>query len=150
MVGVPYGGKDQASSLVYLKGVTKATASVRIAHESIIGSAFDVARQKLAGIGRRVEASPRKTVSREWTWQELVEAGVATRRLVTNAEIDQAFAGSTWEDDDPVARQDPEGAFLDLWVVDIGPAEIAKAVLSPRGFANAWEWLSRCCTSRTC
>ncbi|MCB1439383.1 MAG: 4Fe-4S binding protein [Nitratireductor sp.] len=141
VVGVPYGGKDQASSLVYLKGVTKATASVRIAHESIIGSAFDVARQKLAGIGRRVEASPRKTVSREWTWQELVEAGVATRRLVTNAEIDQAFAGSTWEDDDPVARQDPEGAFLDLWVVDIGPAEIAKAVLSPRGFANLQRFL---------
>lgn len=47
VVGTPYGAGGGGSSLVYLDGVTKATASVRIAHESIMGAALSVAREKM-------------------------------------------------------------------------------------------------------
>jgi NosR/NirI family nitrous oxide reductase transcriptional regulator len=47
VVGTPYGAADGASGLVYLDGVTKATASVRIAHESILAATLQVAREKM-------------------------------------------------------------------------------------------------------
>ena len=49
VVGNPYGGAGGAD-LVYLDGVTKATASVRIAHESILAATLQVARERMQGI----------------------------------------------------------------------------------------------------
>lgn len=131
VVGVPYGEGGSGSSLVYLEGVTKATASVRIAHESILAAAFAVAREKMGGMGARRKLRPLQEVSEELDWQDLVDRGIATRRTVTNAEVDAAFEGTLWEDDDPETKADPQGVFLDLWIVDVGPAAIARAVLAP-------------------
>lgn len=50
VVGTPYGDAASGSSLVYLDGVTKATAMVRIAHESVMGAALAVAREKMQGL----------------------------------------------------------------------------------------------------
>ncbi len=129
VVGVPYGGKSEGSSLVYLDGVTKATASVRIAHETILAAAFAVARERMAGIAARQPTRPNLEHEEELTWDDLVKSGLAKRKLVTNADVDKAFEGTTWEDDDPEARDYPEEPYLDLWVVDVGPPAIAKAVL---------------------
>lgn len=142
VVGVPYGDAGSGSSLVYLEGVTKATASVRIAHESILAAAFAIAREKMGGLGAGRKLRPRQDAGEELDWNELVERGIATRRLVTNAEIDAAFAGTLWEDDDPVAKEDPQGAFLDLWVVDVGPAAIAAAVLAPETRASLQRFMA--------
>ena len=141
VVGVPYGGKDPGSSLIYLDGVTKATASVRIAHESILGAAFAIAREKMAGIGQRAPAKPDPQFEENLSWEDLVASGIAKRRLVTNAEVDSAFAGSLWEDDDPVAKADPSGKYLDLWVVDVGPPSIARAVLDTESFDELQRFL---------
>ncbi|MEM8649228.1 MAG: 4Fe-4S binding protein [Pseudomonadota bacterium] len=129
VVGVPYGGKSDGSSLVYLDGVTKATASVRIAHETILAAAFAVARERMAGIAARQPTRPNLEHEEELTWDDLVKSGIAKRKLVTNADVDKAFEGTTWEDDDPEAQDYPEEAYLDLWVVDVGPPAIARAVL---------------------
>ncbi len=131
VVGIPYGDKGTGSSLVYLNGVTKATASVRIAHESILGAAFAIARERFAGGGPRIPVRPNQEIDEQLNWNDLVERGIAKRRLVTNTELQSAFLGSLWEDDDPIARQEPDSPYLDLWVVDVGALAIAKAVLSP-------------------
>ena len=130
VVGTPYGGGSDGSALVYLDGVTKATASVRIAHESILAAALKVAREKMGGVSVGPPAYPDKTHEESLTWDDLVAQGMATRKHVTNAELNKAFAGTLWEKDDPLAQDDPEGSFLDLWVIDIGPQSIARAVLS--------------------
>ncbi len=130
VIGVPYGDQGAGSSLVYLDGVTKATASVRIAHESLLAAAFKVAREKLQGIGAGSAAKPDLTYDEELTWDDLVRQGIAARRLVTNREVDLAFKETLWADDDPIAREDPDGAYLDLWVVDIGPPSVARSVLA--------------------
>ncbi len=131
VIGTPYGNEGSGSSLVYLDGVTKATASVRIAHETLLAAAFKVARNKLQGLAGGPAVRPDLKHTETLSWDDLVAEGLASRRLVTNREYDQAFAGSLWADDDPEAREDPDAAFLDLWVVDIGPPAIAEAVLSP-------------------
>ena len=61
VVGTPYGEAGDGSALVYLDGVTKATASVRIAHESLLAATREVARDKMQGIA---SAPPADTVLR--------------------------------------------------------------------------------------
>ena len=142
VVGVPYGGKDQASSLIYLDGVTKATASVRIAHETILAAAFAVAKDKLQNIASGPPAKPDVSHVEQLTWQDLIDQGLVTRRLVTNSELQTAFHDTLWQDDDPVASDDPIGVYLDLWVVDIGAPSIARAVLDRDGLAELEHFMS--------
>ena len=131
VVGVPYGSGGGGSDLIYLDGVTKATASVRIAHESILAAALSVAREKLAGIGGGASARPDMAVEDDLGWQDLIDQGIAQRLVVTNAQADQAFAGTIWARDDPIAQDDPEGIYIDLWLVDVGAPAVQRAVFGP-------------------
>ena len=142
VVGVPYGRKESASSLVYLDGVTKATASVRIAHESVLAATLAVARERMQGLASGPPAHPNPDHDEDLTWDDLVAQGLARHTLVTNAEVQGAFEGSVWDDDDPEALDDPEGAYLDLWIVDLGPKAIARAVLDKDSFAELQEFLT--------
>ena len=142
VVGVPYGDNDQAGSLIYLDGVTKATASVRIAHETILAAAFAIAKEKIQKISTGPPVRPNTAYSEPLTWQDLVEQGIAKRRLVPNSEIQAAFADTLWEDDDPVATDQPDAAYLDLWVVDIGAPSIAAAVLDTDTVAELNHFMS--------
>lgn len=131
VVGSPYGAGSDGSGLVYLDGVTKATASVRIAHESILAATLQVAREKMGGVASGPPAFPDPAVDEALSWQDLLEQGLITRRTLTNAEIDALFAGTLWADDDPEAQDDPDAPYLDLWIADVGPRSIARALLSP-------------------
>ncbi|MDX8351951.1 4Fe-4S binding protein [Cognatiyoonia sp. IB215182] len=142
VVGTPYGSGSDGSSLVYLDGVTKATASVRIAHESILAATLKVAREKMSGVATGPPAYPDMDYREDLSWADLVEQGLVAHHTVTNAEIDAEFAGTLWEFDDPEAQADPDGTYLDLWVVDIGPPAIAQAVLSPSTFAELQDFMA--------
>ncbi|WP_425102084.1 4Fe-4S binding protein [Tropicibacter sp. S64] len=131
VVGTPYGDAGAGSGLVYLDGVTKATASVRIAHESILAAALHVAREKLGGIASGPPAFPDPSVDEALDWQALVDQGLITRYTVSNAEVQAMFDGTIWEDDDPEAQDEPDAPYLDLWIADLGPRSIARALLDP-------------------
>ena len=136
VVGTPYGEAGGGSDLVYLDGVTKATASVRIAHESILAATLAVAREKMQGVASGPPVHPDPSIDETLDWAELVERGLARNLKVTNAEVDDGFKTTIWARDDPEAADDPQGLFLDLWVVDIGPPSIARAVLSEESFVD--------------
>ncbi|WP_415401047.1 4Fe-4S binding protein [Tateyamaria sp. SN3-11] len=142
VVGSPYGSGGDGSALIYLDGVTKGTASVRIAHESVLAATLKVAREKMNGISTGPPAFPNTDYSEALTWDDLVAEGIVTRKTVTNAEIDALFDDTLWEDDDPEAREFPEENYLDLWVVDLGAPSIARAVLSEDGFDELQEFMS--------
>lgn len=142
VVGTSYGNAGGDGGLVYLDGVVKATASVRIAHETILAATLQVAREKMQGVQSAPPASPNPDHTEALDWAALVEQGIARNLRVTNAEADAAFAGTIWSNDDPEAAADPDGLFLDLWVVDIGPPAIARAVLPPEAFAELQDFLS--------
>ncbi|CUH77354.1 4Fe-4S binding protein [Tropicibacter naphthalenivorans] len=142
VVGTPYGGGADGSGLVYLDGVTKATASVRIAHESILAAALQVAREKMGGVASGPPAFPNLEVDEDLTFDDLIDQGLLTRLTVTNAEVNAKFAGTTWEDDDPEATDYPSETYLDLWVADLGPRSIARALLSPDSLAELDHFMS--------
>jgi transcriptional regulator of nitric oxide reductase/ferredoxin len=128
VVGTPYGSGSENSTLVYLDGVTKATASVRIAHESILAATLKVAREKMQGVRTQAPAYPKKGYNENLTWQDLVEQGIVARKLVLNSEVQELFKGTVWADDDAEALSYPDEPYLDLWVIDVGPDSIAEAV----------------------
>ena len=132
VVGTPYGGAGDGSALVYLDGVTKATASIRIAHESILAATRAVAREKMQGVASAPPAYPDPDYTEALDWDALVAQGLVTRRTVLNRDVDAAFAGTIFADDDPVAQADPDGIYLDLYIVDLGPPAIAAAALGPQ------------------
>lgn len=133
VVGTPYGDASDGSSLVYLDGVTKATASVRIAHDSVMAAALAVAREKMQGISTSPPAYPDTSYDEPLDWAALVDQGIIAHHVVKNAEINAAFTGTDWEDDDPEAQENPDAPYLDLWLVDIGPPAVARAILSVDG-----------------
>ncbi len=134
VVGTPYGDAASGSQLVYLDGVTKATASVRIAHESVMGAALAVAREKMQGLATAPPAFPNPDYDETLSWEDLVAKGIATNKIIKNSDVDALFEGTLWEDDDPEAQDYPDEAYLDLWVVDLGPKSIARAALSQDSF----------------
>ncbi|APZ53645.1 4Fe-4S binding protein [Salipiger abyssi] len=142
VVGNAYGDGGAGSPLIYLDGVSKATASVRIAHESLMAAAREVAREKLQGISAGPPAYPDPDRDEALSWGDLVAQGIATHKRVSNAEVDALFTGTIWADDDPEAADDPEGAYLDLWIVDLGPPAIARAVLAPDTQAELARFLA--------
>ncbi|MEI4486658.1 4Fe-4S binding protein [Frigidibacter sp. MR17.14] len=142
VVGTPYGAGGGGSDLVYLDGVTKATASVRIAHESILAAALAVAREKMRGVKTGAPPRPDPAHDEPLDWQALVDQGLARNLKVSNAELDAAFAGTVWAADDPEAQADPAGVYLDLWVVDLGPPSVARAALDPAGLRDLQRFLA--------
>ena len=128
-IGTPYGATDASSSMVHLDGVSKATASVRIAHESIMAAAHAVAREHMQGRIAAPAARPDFDHDEPLSWADLVEQGLVGRLTVTNAEIDAAFAGTRWARVDAQAQADPQGVYLDLWLLDVTPPALARAAL---------------------
>ncbi|SLN16170.1 Putative electron transport protein YccM [Roseivivax jejudonensis] len=129
VVGTPYGDATAGGALVYLDGVTKATASVRIAHESVLAATLAVAREKMQGVAAGPPAYPDPDHAEDLDWQSLVDQGLVRHHVVTNAEVQARFEGTVWERDDPDATADPDAAYLDLWIADLGPPSIARALL---------------------
>ena len=94
VVGTPYGTGSAASDNVYLDGVTKATASVRIAHESILAATLAVARERMQGIGAGPSPRPDPAHAEPLDWQALLDRGLMHRLTVRESDLDAAFAGT--------------------------------------------------------
>ncbi|WP_237072658.1 4Fe-4S binding protein [Pseudaestuariivita rosea] len=141
VVGSPYGSGSDSSALIYLDGVTKATASVRIAHESVLAAALQVAREKMGGVAVSAPAFPNKAYEEDLTWDDLIQQGLVTRKTVLNSEVQAEFSGTVWADDDPIALTEPDAEYLDLWIVDLGPPAIARAVLDGDSYDDLQRFL---------
>jgi transcriptional regulator of nitric oxide reductase/ferredoxin len=119
----------------YLEGVAKATASVRIAHESILAAALEVAREKMKGVSAKEPARPDPAIMEPLNWAGMVEQGIVRNLRVTQADLDAAFADSKWEDDEDRLAAEADLP-VDLWVADIGPPSVAEALLGPDSLAE--------------
>lgn len=141
VVGTPYGSGGAASDNVYLDGVTKATASVRIAHESILAATLAVAREKMQGISAGPPPRPDPSVDQPLDWKALMDQGLVTRLVVSEGQLDAAFAGTRWAGDG--TGGDPDTPFIDLYAIDLGPPAIARAVLAPGTLAEVQRFTAR-------
>jgi transcriptional regulator of nitric oxide reductase len=135
-IGVPTDAADHgASGHVYLDGVSRATASVRIANETVLAAARDVLREG-AGAGSQAIVRPIRNDIEDLDWRALVEQGIAQPLTITNADVERAFANTRWADEDEEARINLDATYLDAWVIDVGPTSIARTILDDETLAS--------------
>jgi NosR/NirI family transcriptional regulator, nitrous oxide reductase regulator len=107
------------SANVYLDGVAKATASLRIINQSVLAAALRVARARLGfAAGREPDrvAHVREDLYEPRTWKQLVDAGLVQKRVLTNRDVERAFAGKDGRGLDAEALAHPDDVFCELWV----------------------------------
>jgi NosR/NirI family transcriptional regulator, nitrous oxide reductase regulator len=108
------------STNVYVDGVAKATASLRIVNQSVLAAALRVARAKLGYSGGRdpdLVAHVRQDVLEARTWRELEGVGLLQRLSLSNGDVERSFAGSGGAGLDGEALERPGDPFLDVYVV---------------------------------
>jgi len=126
---------------VYLDGIAKATASLRIINQSVLSSALKVARAKLGFSGGRdpdLVGHVRTDLYEPQTWDQLVGAGLVHHLLLRNGDIEKAYAGSGGAGLDPEAVAKPDEPFCDLWAAMVTVPMAGRNLLTDA----AWRTLN--------
>jgi NosR/NirI family nitrous oxide reductase transcriptional regulator len=133
---------EQAGSAnVYIDGVAKATASVRILNQSLLAASLQVARTKLGFAAGRDPSLLARVVQtgevRQLDWAGLEKAGLVQHKRLLSRDVEQAFKGTAVEGADAQALAEPEGLFSELQVTYLNLPDVGRNLLTPRG----WEHL---------
>ena len=126
---------------IYLDGIAKATASVRIINQSVLSSALKVARARLGFSGGRdpdLIAHVRTDLFEPQRWQQLVDAGLVTHLALRNRDVEKAFAGSEGAGLDPEALTKPDDPYCDLYAAMVTVPMAGRNLLTDA----AWRTLN--------
>ena len=118
--------KDQTSS-VHIDGVTKATASVKIANDIILGSAVQVAKEKLMGVAPKEIHNPKKDLLEKYTWNELITNKLVTNIKVTKGQIENLFENTSYKEE--LSDEEKDEIALDLYIADLSIPSVAQNLL---------------------
>jgi NosR/NirI family nitrous oxide reductase transcriptional regulator len=130
-------GKESGAN-VYIDGVSKATASVRILNQTLLAASLKVARAKLGyseGRDPDLVAKIRPDVFKSMDWAGLLKAGLIQRVTLQNSDIERAFKDTAGEGVDAEALQAPSENFADLYVAHLSVPTVGKNLLSPEKWA---------------
>lgn len=122
---------------VVLDGVTKATASVRIANQTVLSSALAVARARLGFAAPTQHGPPaevRLDVYEQRSFADLLKEGAIGHLHLSNREEEALFAGSDGEGLDPEALAAPDDTYVDLYIAYLNAPSIGRAILGDAGY----------------
>lgn len=132
-------GAHQEGANVYLDGVSKATASVRIINQSTLSSALKVARKKLGfAEGRDPDLIARINTGLvgDFSIAALRQRGLIKPIRITNREMELAFAASDAAGLDAQALAKPDDAFIDMQMSYVSVPAIGRTLLGEAGWAR--------------
>lgn len=141
-IGNNLNSNKTGSANVYIDGVAKATASVRILNQSLLSAALKVARAKMGyakGRDPDLVARIKPELFAPMDWDALVKAGLITKRSFSNRDIERAFAGTIGQGLDAQATQAPDERFIDLYVAYLTVPSVGRNLLTPQG----WQFMQR-------
>ncbi len=142
-IGLNQASASKANSAnVYIDGVAKATASVRILNQSLLAASLKVARAKMGystGTDPDLIARIRPTVYEALDWQGLQKAGLVTHKVFKNAEVEAAFKGTAGEGLDDEARRAPDAPFVELYFAHLNVPSAGRNLLP----AKTWSYLQQ-------
>ncbi|VTU28259.1 Putative electron transport protein YccM [Variovorax sp. PBS-H4] len=127
-------GEERASANVYIDGVAKATASVRILNQSLLSSALHVARARLgfaAGRDPGQLARVRGDTYAPGDWDALRKEGLVQHQRITQAAVEKSFEGSGVER----RAGGPEGD-TDLFIAYLNSPRVGRNLLSEPGWKH--------------
>jgi transcriptional regulator of nitric oxide reductase len=125
-------GTIVGANTVVLDGVTKATASIRIANQAVLNSALAVARARLGFSGPGDSGPPavvKNVPFEKLDFDTLIKRGYVQRVAFTNAEIEKLFAGTEGAGLDEEALQKPNDLFIELYIANLNAPNIGRNLL---------------------
>ena len=142
-IGLNQASATKANSAnVYIDGVAKATASVRILNQSLLAASLKVARAKMGystGTDPDLIARIRPDVYEALDWQGLQKAGLVTHKVFKNSEVEAAFKGTVVEGLDDEARRAPDAPFVELYFAHLNVPSAGRNLLP----AKTWNYLQQ-------
>lgn len=125
------------SANVFIDGVAKATASVRILNQTLLAASLKVARAKLGyaqGRDPELVAHVKQDLFEPMDWAQLVGSGLVTRKTFRNRDIEQAFKGTVGEGLDAEVSKAPDQGFVDVYVAYLSVPSVGRNLLTPAGW----------------
>jgi transcriptional regulator of nitric oxide reductase len=136
--------RSSGANTVVLDGVSKATASIRIANQSILGAALLVARSKLGAADQGERPPPglvKDTPFEKLDLDALIKRGYVQRVELSNAEVEKLFAGTDGAGIDAEALQRPAERFLELYIAYLNAPIIGRNLLGDANWASLQSFL---------
>ncbi|WP_082792442.1 4Fe-4S binding protein [Neptuniibacter marinus] len=133
------GGANNSAN-VYIDGVTKATASVRIFNQSLLASSLKVAREKLGyakGRDPDLIARIKPDLFESMSWQELLDEGLIVKYAFSNKEVEARFVGTIGEGEDPEGLEAPDETFVEIYAANLTIPTVGRNLLLP----TAWDYV---------
>ncbi|MEB0136634.1 4Fe-4S binding protein [Actimicrobium sp. CCC2.4] len=130
---------NKEAANVYIDGVSKATASVRILNQSALSAALNVARKKLGfaeGRDPDLIARIRPDAGTVISPATLRQRGLIQPVVMRNREIEAAFAGRAGGGLDPIALAQPDAPFIDMEASYVSVPAIGRNLLGEAGWAK--------------
>jgi len=125
-----------------LDGIARATSSVRIVNQTVLGAASEVARAKL-GFADRRKSGPSAHVLPDvyapLSFAEMLGNGMVGHLRLSNAEIEKIFAGTDGAKVDEYALAHPDEVFVDLYVAYLNAPTIGRAILGDAQYQAVME-----------
>jgi transcriptional regulator of nitric oxide reductase/ferredoxin len=142
-IGLNQSNASKANSAnVYIDGVAKATASVRILNQSLLAASLKVARAKMGystGTDPDLIARIRSEVTEQLDWTGLLKAGLVTRKVFKNSEVEAAFKGTVGEGLDEEGKRAPDAPFVELTFAHLNVPSAGRNLLP----APTWDYLQK-------
>lgn len=142
-IGLNQSSASKANSAnVYIDGVAKATASVRILNQSLLAASLKVARAKMGystGTDPDLIARIRPEVFAPMDWKGLLKAGLVTRTVLKNSDVEAAFKGTVGEGQDDEARRAPDAPFVELYFAHLNVPSAGRNLLP----AATWDYIQK-------
>ena len=142
-IGLNQSSASKANSAnVYIDGVAKATASVRILNQSLLAASLKVARAKMGystGTDPDLIARIRPEVYEPLDWKGLQQAGLVTRKVFKNSEVEAVFKGTVCEGLDDEARRAPDAPFVELYFAHLNVPSAGRNLLP----AQTWDYIQK-------
>ena len=131
---------------VYLDGVTKATASVRIMNQTVLSAALKVARKKLGfaeGRDPDLIARIKPNVFVPTGISQLIKSGLIKHVVLRNSEVEGKFKNTAGAGLDPDALKNPEATFIDLYVAYVSVPDIGRNLLRAESWTKLQDRLEK-------
>ena len=142
-IGLGQSNASKANSAnVYIDGVAKATASVRILNQSLLAASLKVARAKMGygeGSDPDLIARIRPDGYQALDWKGLLNAGLVTQKVFSNADVEAAFKGTAVEGLDDETRRAPDAPFVELTFAHLNVPSAGRNLLP----AATWDYLQK-------
>jgi len=124
---IKVGDLKSSGNTVYIDGVSKATASVKIANDSILASSIKIAKEKLSGVTPKEISHPKKDLFEKHTWKSLLDNKLIKNLRVTKEEAEKLFVNSEYRNE--LLEDEKNELFLDLYVADLSIPSISNNLI---------------------